>query len=177
MINIRFRLFGRWKSAKISYETTWIHIACHISSIAIYSTSVIGCLAALFGSAILQSEEHDYPKDSSESISMKTSESLGTTINTKPKPCKATLCDTHSPTTYQYDPNIIDPASTCPGPLYSCLNPLPLRHNRYIEPPIRGLQHQLLMPPCFEKIAHRPDQDKPPYDHQNVRKPVTARYT
>lgn len=105
------------------------------------------------------------------------SQSLGTTIDSKLKPCKQPFALPILQRRLNMHPNIIDPVSTCPVPLYSCLNPLPFRYNRYVEPPIRGLKHQLLMPPCFEKIADRPDQNKPTHDHQNVGKPVAARYT
>ena len=105
------------------------------------------------------------------------SQSLGTTIDSKSKPCKQPFALPILQRRMNMHPNIIDPAPTCPVSLYSCLNPLPFRHNRYVEPPIRGLQHQLLMPPCFEKIANRPDQNKPAHDHQDVSKPVAARYT
>lgn len=45
------------------------------------------------------------------------------------------------------------------------LRPLSIRNDRNVESPIRTLQYQLFMPPCFEEIANRPDEYEPSHDH------------
>lgn len=48
------------------------------------------------------------------------------------------------------------------------LRSLSIRNDRNVETSIGTLQHQLLMPPCLEEIANRPDKYEPPHNHQCV---------
>jgi len=42
------------------------------------------------------------------------------------------------------------------------------------EATVRALQYQLLMAHCLQVIAHSPDENKPPDNHEDVREPVAA---
>ncbi len=60
--------------------------------------------------------------------------------------------------------------------LYRRLRRLASPNNRHIQPSIRRLQHQLLMPPRLEEITDRSNQYEPSHNHQYIRKPVATRY-
>ncbi len=53
-----------------------------------------------------------------------------------------------------------------------CLRPFPLRDARC--PSVWALQHQLLVPPCFEIIRDGTYQDEPAHNHQGIREPLAT---
>jgi len=54
------------------------------------------------------------------------------------------------------------------------LRSLSLGNNGRAQPPIRTLQHKLLMSSCLQKVGDTPYQDEPPRNHKDIRKPITC---
>ena len=52
--------------------------------------------------------------------------------------------------------------------LYHRIRPLPRSNDRNAQPTVRALQNELLMPPNPQVVAHCPDQDEPPDNHENI---------
>ena len=55
-----------------------------------------------------------------------------------------------------------------------CLRSLAHGDNRHAEPSVGALQHQLLVSPGLEVVAHGPNKNEPSYNHHDVCHPVAT---